>query len=400
MRGEHGGCTYLYDVLSYLKGRGWEIECIYLNEAPAGAGYVFEIPRAVRDIVKLRCPGNLNIAGRLIRFRGIRNAFRKKGAAPAAPVAAIATGSDRIASERETACAAALARRFKPDVILADFTFLAGALPPRKGRAVRAILTHDVLHERVGSLRQFGAGGTWGEWTEEREGALLARADMVIAISEEEAESLRRMNPAAKVVVAPMSCSGVSPLPAEVQVPGRCLFVGGGDAHNVHGLKWFLAEVWPLVLARLPAASLHVCGGVGAALERGFPNVSLLGHVPDLALEYAGAEACVAPILAGSGIKIKVVEALSYGRACVTTPEGLRGLSFLRDGVCLADGAEAFGRAVGDVLTSPEVRRKLERDGRRAVSEFLSPDACHSPFARAVEAALPDAQPSCSRHGP
>ncbi len=391
VRGEHGGCTYLCDLLEYLKARGWDIECLYLNEAPGGSSLVFEIPEAVKGLVTLRSPGNVKVEGRLIRLRGLRKALKErlvKGPAPEAGKTSATGGSDRLPSRREIAFAANRASRFKPGVVLADFTFLAGVLPETPS-AIRAILTHDVLHERVNDFKKFGLGSAWSPWTETAEAKLLARADIVVAISEEEGESFRRMNAAAHVLVAPMSVR----LPGtgrskEPQAPGRCMFVGGSDAHNVHGLKWFLSCVWPEILARMPAASLHVCGGVRSGMDADYPNVAFLGHVPDLAREYAAAEVCVVPVLAGSGIKIKLVEALSYGRACVTTPQGLRGLGFLREGLLVAEDAGGFAEGVLRILSDAGFRRNLEREGARAGAECLSPEKCYGPFARAVEKLL------------
>jgi len=393
----HGACTYLHDILLYLRERSWEIECLYLNEAPAGGSLLFAIPDAVKAIVKLECPGNARVFGRLVRFRGLGALLRAKrgGAVATTDGEPKQNGSDRPASERETSFARYRARRFKPDVVMADFAFLAGVLRDRLDgpRPVRAILTHDVLHERVRSFNEAGLRSAWSKWTEERERELLGHADVIVAISEEEARTFRRMNPASQVVVAPMSARVPSSGAGPSAVPGRCLFVGGADAHNVHGLGWFLREVWPQVLARHPPASLHVCGSVGEMVQGEFPNVSFLGHVPDLAPEYACADVCVVPILAGSGIKIKLVEALSHGRACVTTPEGLRGLGFIREGVILAANAQEFAQAVVGILSDPVLRRKLEIQGRRVVAGSLSPEACYGPFVGAVENMLARGEP-------
>lgn len=389
----HGACTYLHDVLLYLRGRGWEIECVYLNEAPAGDRLVFHIPDAVRRVARLASPGNLGFCGRLIRFRGIGATLRKRarrGEPPAfaGGVGQPSAGSDRPPSRRELAFAAERARRFKPDVVMADFTFLAGVLADRGAERprVRAILTHNVLHERVRSFADAGVSSAWSHWTEEKERELLVGADVIIAISEEEARTFRRMSPGSLVVVAPMSASLPVETSPEAQTPGRCLFVGGADAHNIHGLAWFVKEAWPLVLKACPGASLHVCGTAGEEMKPA-PGVSLLGRVPDAELEreYARAEVCLVPILAGSGIKIKLIEALSHGRACVTTPEGLRGLGFLESGLIVASDSEGFAAGVARILNDPVFRRGMEADGRRVISEHLSKEACYGPFVRAVE---------------
>ena len=83
----------------------------------------------------------------------------------------------------------------------------------------------------------------------------------------------------------------------------------------------------------------------------------------------------------GSGLKIKLVEALSYGRACVTTRIGLQGLMELENkAVRLANTPELFAAAVAELLTHPETRRDMERAARAYVVDHLSPETICQPL--------------------
>jgi hypothetical protein len=156
----------------------------------------------------------------------------------------------------------------------------------------------------------------------------LKWADVVLSIHEEDARILRQMVPQSEVLCAPMPATYHSHEPTE-QVPGRCLFVGSDINHNVHGMTWFLNEVWPLVLQEMPGCVLHVCGTVCRAISKNYSNVHLLGRVDELDTEYAAAQVCLIPLIVGSGLKIKLVEALSHGRACVSTSVGVQGVQEL-----------------------------------------------------------------------
>jgi glycosyltransferase involved in cell wall biosynthesis len=207
----------------------------------------------------------------------------------------------------------------------------------------------------------------------------LSKAHVLLAIQDDEAAILRELVPTAEVICTPFA---VRPRPvANNPVPGRCLFVASRAPHNVHGLRWFLAEVWPAILAAAPSASLHVCGSVGEAFGGDYPNVQWLGQVDDLAREYGSAQVCLAPLSVGSGLKIKLVEALAYGRAAVSTSAGLQGLQpFAGRAVLVADTAADFAGAVVRLLNDADLRHAHEEQARTLAAIWLSPERCYQPF--------------------
>jgi glycosyltransferase involved in cell wall biosynthesis len=172
-----------------------------------------------------------------------------------------------------------------------------------------------------------------------------------------------------------------SPYLTIAQVPGRCLFVGSNVDHNVYGLRWFLKDIWPKIVRQVPHCRLHVCGSVCQEIHKEFPYMNFLGRVDDLEPEYAAAEVCLIPLVVGSGLKIKLVEALSHGRACVSTSVGVQGVRELTNkAVLVADTVEGFAEAVITVLTNPEKRKEMEDLARKYVEENLSPEKVYQPL--------------------
>lgn len=102
--------------------------------------------------------------------------------------------------------------------------------------------------------------------------------------------------------------------------------------HNDDGLRSFLRTVWPLVLDRLPGAQLRVIGRearpelleLASTLSA---SVTVEGYVADLGDALAGVAALVNPLRFGSGIKLKVIEALSRALPVVSTPVGAEGIA-------------------------------------------------------------------------
>lgn len=102
--------------------------------------------------------------------------------------------------------------------------------------------------------------------------------------------------------------------------------------HNDDGLRWFLRTVWPLVLTRLPAAKLRVIGRYAGSevLELAGDlagSVTVDGYVPDLGDALGTAAALINPLRFGSGIKLKVIEALGHSLPVVSTPVGVEGIA-------------------------------------------------------------------------
>jgi len=142
------------------------------------------------------------------------------------------------------------------------------------------------------------------------------------------------------------------------------LFVGAVDyGPNKAALRWFLDEVWPLVLDRVPQARFLAVGrGLASVHPRstGEPGgVEFHSDVAAVDPFYEQADVCVVPLLSGGGTKIKLVEALSRGRAVVTTSLGLEGLEEHRDVLRVADGAREFATVLAELFEDPEQAAKL-----------------------------------------
>lgn len=269
---------------------------------------------------------------------------------------------------------------FKPDVIIANYAWLAEVYDSMdyNDDSLKIILAHDVIHERFANAEKQGI--PWGDysWTREKEKSLLSKADLILTIQKEDCSTIQQLLPTTKVLSMPMAAQPkkhYSP-----QIRGRCLFVGAKGYANGYSLQWFLDNVWPRVMNLAPHSHLHICGTVCDEIAGDYDCVKFLGRIESLASEYANAEVCLAPLRFGTGLKIKIIEALSYGRACVATDSGLQGLTDLVGKAILrANSAEEFAEAVVTVLNNEPYRRKLEWEAKRYIKESLSPEKVYQP---------------------
>jgi glycosyltransferase involved in cell wall biosynthesis len=147
---------------------------------------------------------------------------------------------------------------------------------------------------------------------------------------------------------------------------------------NVRGLDWFCAEVWPRIRDRLPDAEFEIAGlglrtdrfgAVVAPSSWRRPGITVLGFVDDLTAIYERSAAMVAPILGGTGIRVKLLEAFRHGVPAVTTPDGAAGLPIEpgREAFVEAE-ADAFAARAVELATSSVLRHRL-RDAAYAFLE-------------------------------
>lgn len=298
---------------------------------------------------------------------------------PSGPlVPPMAGGWDRIATASEVAFVQAAVEKWGPDVAIANYAWMVPALDfAPKRRLPVAALTLDVRHRQL-HLRKGLCEPILGEYiSRQNERRMLERADALIAIQEAEAAVFSDLFPSKPIVTARMSAA-MRPLPMPEK--GALLFVGSNHFANVSGLMWFLTHVWPLIRSAIPDAKLFVAGGICTALPIPPPEgVTPLGRLTDLSSAYAKATVVIAPLLQGSGLKIKILEAVSFGRAGVTTSVGAEGLEDLRPSLRVADTPDAFAREaiffLNDKQLAEDAGKSLVDQARRS----LSPQVCYAP---------------------
>jgi glycosyltransferase involved in cell wall biosynthesis len=221
---------------------------------------------------------------------------------------------------------------------------------------------------------------------------MLREVDAVIAISDADARELRALSGADAVVIAPV-CEPQAPRLDGTSEP-RLAYLGHlAWQPNVYGLDWLCRDVWPLLRERVPGVTLTIAGS-GLKREAGavvvppawtHPGITTVGFVERLDELFRESLVMVAPVVGGSGVRMKLLEAMSAGMPTVTTTDGAAGLDVV-DGreVLIADDAPAFAEKIARLVGDADLRARLRTNGY----EFLR--AHHStPIARkSLERAL------------
>lgn len=139
---------------------------------------------------------------------------------------------------------------------------------------------------------------------------------------------------------------------------------------NADGIRWFLQEVFPLVQQQVPGVTLTVIGKNPPAdfvqlAEQSGGAIEVTGYVDDLTPYMAAAALMVVPVRAGSGMRVRLLEAFARAMPTVTTTIGLEGIIAEADKeILLADDPQSFATATVQLLNNPELQEKLARNGR------------------------------------
>ncbi len=314
--------------------------------------------------------------------------------AEAAAVSHAAGGSDETGSD-----VVEIARRFCPDwlvrvvalldratpfdVVLAEYVFMSRAFAAVDHAVLKIVDTHDVFSSKQTNVVDLGFADEL-VLSGAQEARLLAGADVVIGIQPGETSMLRRLAGAARVINVGLDFEVVEPS-APAAGP-TALVVASDNPLNGRGLADLIRFAWPIVIADVPKARLRVVGDVGRTLVDPPDTVDVVGRVVDLAPEYQGAAVAVNPAVAGTGLKVKTVEALAHLCPVVGFPAAVDGVAPLGEPfVTVVSTWPELGRRLVTRLTSPlgpEERIELAR----SVTTTVSADVVYRELAEVLDA--------------
>jgi Methyltransferase domain/Glycosyl transferases group 1 len=276
-----------------------------------------------------------------------------------------------------------LERSLGPHVLQVEYIWMTRLLPLVRGNVLKVIDTHDVFSSIQQKVMPFGIRDVVIEPHEEAE--RLRRADLAIAIQDDERAELKRLAPSVQVVTAGVDFDVVSDRRAPTE--GQILYVASNNARNRKGLDDFLCLAWPRIHHLVPRAELLVLGTVADTIAtREAPGVRAMGPVEDLNARYQDTALVIDPAVAGTGLKIKILEALCHFRPIVTWPAGVEGLDPKLAALCLvARDWYEFSEQVISVLTRPPGAWFTAED-RAVIAEFVAPEHVYASLDAAFRA--------------
>ncbi len=139
---------------------------------------------------------------------------------------------------------------------------------------------------------------------------------------------------------------------------------------NEEGIKWFVEKVWPLVTGEFPALKCYLAGREMPdwLTNSKIKNLEVIGEVDD-AFEFIYSKAIeIVPLFSGSGIRIKIIEAMAAGRAVISTSIGAEGINIENgENILIADTPEEFFDGIKKCVTNETFCLTLGQNARQLV---------------------------------
>jgi len=356
---DSGGKLRTYNIVRYLAATH---EVTYLSY------YGGARDREYEQQIRQNVPGTVAVHTSVSDATGFARYFQYVRSLPS--LAPFSVSNFAVSQVRQMVTDWMLQRRF--DVAVCDF--LASSLTfPRDLSIPTVLFQHNV--ETLLWRRRAQYEAKWPDrWISKIEYAKMARFEPaqvrrfhhVLAVSDEDCRAMTGMVERARMTVIP---TGVDLAMYRYDPEARAnaplvVFSGSMDwAPNIDGVEYFCQEIWPHVLAQVPAARFRIVGRNPHARVQKLASrsVEVTGSVPSILDHFREAAVLVVPLRIGGGTRIKIYEGMAMGKATVSTRLGAQGLD-VRHGqdILLADEPRQFAEYVVRLLLDDETRHEYQ----------------------------------------
>jgi hypothetical protein len=260
------------------------------------------------------------------------------------------------------------------DVCVVNYVWFSKVLDVLPEQTYKVIDTHDVFGDRHIVAKEAGLEPVWFYTTKELEAYALERADLVLAIQDEEKNYFESIT---ETPVAVMGyCVPFQPLVNQSREKIVIGYIGSGNPFNVESLRVFQDAV--MANPALMQQFSFLLGGTVCKVFSPMNEIfDVVGLVDDLDEFYRLIDIAINPMVGGTGLKIKSLEALSYGKALLATEDamvGINGIDSFHNFASVPDMVEALREL------TPERTAELHRNSiatfrtynERFISEFKS----------------------------
>lgn len=365
-----GGALRTASLLHYLAPR-YAVDLVVFRE-PGAPDAAAALPAGLVEKVTVI---DLPMHQRHLAARVARNAVRLARRVP--PLV------DRFSGFERQLTQSIAGRRYELGVI--EHAWCAPYLEALAPHCARTVLNlHNIeslLHDRCAAVESAGpalAHRIFGGASRRMEASWLPRFTQVLVTSEADRLQAARLVPTARLCVYPNTIP-LRPVPVQTK-EHVIVFSGNLEYHpNISAVRFFARKIWPILRERWPHLVWRLVGKNPDAVRHlvaGDSRVEFTGAVEDALSELARAQVAVVPLVAGSGTRLKILEAWAAALPVVSTTLGAEGLPIC-DGcnIRLADTPQAFAESVSWLLGCTEERSALGAAGRSLLEKEFNWEA-------------------------
>jgi glycosyltransferase involved in cell wall biosynthesis len=236
-----------------------------------------------------------------------------------------------------------------------------------------------VLNERY--LQQEKSGRFYADFlanqTKAMEIATLNQYDVVVTLTGNDQVVLENVGVKTPVLASPAIVASDKEMPATYEFANKISFLASAaNLPNREGLDWFLENCWERILEKATHLKLQVIGAwpreACVSIQNKYRNVEFLGYVDDLQSALAGSIMIVS-LLSGSGMRIKIMDAVNHGCPVITTSVGIEGLEFRDEVDCIIeDEADLFAEKLCDLAQNEAKQKQLRASAKEMMERLYS----------------------------
>lgn len=207
--------------------------------------------------------------------------------------------------------------------------------------------------------------------------AAMQACDAVVVLTEIDKQILIEEKVNTPIFVSP----AIIPIPDQpisetFHFKNKLIFLGSSDHRpNLEGIMWFLENVWNHILEKKSDTKLQIIGKWQHRfinqIKNSYRNVELLGYVPSIE-PYLDGAIMIVPILTGSGMRMKIVDAANHGIPFITTRVGVEGMDFRNDEECfIEDTPLLFTEKTLELMTNTDKQEKFRRNAQDRIKHLF-----------------------------
>jgi glycosyltransferase involved in cell wall biosynthesis len=208
--------------------------------------------------------------------------------------------------------------------------------------------------------------------------SFLDQYDTIVPVTIDDFQALNKEFTREKLFLSPLTIKQRKTKYTKFYFENSLIFLGGDDhVPNRHGLNWFITKCWKDLKNKYPALQLRVIGKWSDAnkeLYNAYPNITFAGFVEDLGKVIQNG-IFIVPIYIGSGMRMKIIDAVAYGTPIVTTTIGVEGFTLKNERDCLvANNPDDFVQQIKRVMNDEALANTLIKNATQTLSDEHSYD--------------------------
>jgi len=201
----------------------------------------------------------------------------------------------------------------------------------------------------------------------------INEVDGIAAISFEDTSRYELLKCAVPLITIPfgINLKNYPYTPLDITQPIRVFHIGSMDWEpNKEAISWLLDDIWPLV--NQANVKLHLAGRnmPGYITNQASESLIVHGEVSNAIDFMRQHQVMIAPLLSGSGMRVKIIEAMGMGKTVITTKIGAEGISYTHnENIIIADTAEEMALALRTLINQPSEVDRIGRNARKLITD-------------------------------